>query len=70
MAIRGFQTHEWDKQAQQDSSDQRASAKDSALLRDAQERLRKANAYFDKHPPRQSSQAEIAEFLRKLRWSE
>ncbi len=67
MAIREFQPQDWDdEQVEKNSAGLAHQPDKSTLAEDVRERLRKANEYFDKNPPRASSAAEIAKFLRSF----
>lgn len=68
MAFRGFQTRDWERQADEKAPEGHVSSGSSGFSMDLQERLKKVNEYFDKRSPRQSSQDEIAEFLKSFGW--
>lgn len=67
MTIRGFQVSNLRRQPGAGKKPSEKTSPEKVRLPSiASERLRKANEYFDKHPPRAHSKAELDDFLKQL----
>jgi hypothetical protein len=67
MSIRRFQVNNFDRdhEVEKNPREKAVGGKDE-LSPEALERVKKANQYFDAHPPRARTQAELDDFLARF----